>query len=327
MTASSDSTSLPAKPDGRLPDFFIVGHHKCGTTALYEMLRRHPEIYMPDLKEPRFFESPAPGRLHWSRPERCPVTLTEYLALFTSARADQLAGEASPQYLPSLSAARLISEAQPEARIISIFREPTSFLRSLHMQLVQDHVESEPDLRIAIANEDLRSKGLMDWGATEGISRYSDHVKYVDQLRRYHAVFPREQVLTLIYDDFRKDNEVVLRHVLRFLELRDEVSLAPQESNPSVRVRSMRVERALSWLAAGHHPLAHAIKTAIVASLPKGLRGAPHALRERVAYAQPHPPEEALMRELRLRYRPEVVALSEYLDRDLISLWGYGDVR
>jgi len=39
----------------RRPDFFVVGQPKSGTTALYEMLRQHPQIYMPDLKEPEFF--------------------------------------------------------------------------------------------------------------------------------------------------------------------------------------------------------------------------------------------------------------------------------
>jgi hypothetical protein len=38
---------------------------------------------------------------------------------------------------------------------------------------------------------------------------------------------------------------------------------------------------------------------------------------------RPSAPDEALMAELRRRYRPEVQALSEYLDRDLIELWGY----
>ncbi len=42
---------------------------------------------------------------------------------------------------------------------------------------------------------------------------YSEHVRYVEQLRRYHAVFPAEQVLVLIYDDFRADNEATLRRV------------------------------------------------------------------------------------------------------------------
>ena len=53
-TAPAPNTPLLA---GRIPDFFIVGHAKSGTTALYEMLRRHPEIFMPDAKEPWFFAS------------------------------------------------------------------------------------------------------------------------------------------------------------------------------------------------------------------------------------------------------------------------------
>ena len=41
---------------------------------------------------------------------------------------------------------------------------------------------------------------------------YSDHVRYVEQLRRYHDVFPPEQVLVLIYDDFRADNDADCAH-------------------------------------------------------------------------------------------------------------------
>src|SRR5437867_3473853 len=55
MTVSADSAAVAPRSQQRLPDFFIVGHHKSGTTALYEMLRGHPEIFMPALKEPRFF--------------------------------------------------------------------------------------------------------------------------------------------------------------------------------------------------------------------------------------------------------------------------------
>ena len=49
--------------------------------------------------------------------------------------------------------------------------------------------------------------------------QYSDHVRYADQLRRYHDRFPPEQVLVLIYEDFRDDNDGTLREVLRFLEI------------------------------------------------------------------------------------------------------------
>ncbi len=52
---ASREGGVPDLGQGRVPDFFIVGHPKCGTTALYEMLRRHPQIFMPDIKEPWFF--------------------------------------------------------------------------------------------------------------------------------------------------------------------------------------------------------------------------------------------------------------------------------
>jgi len=52
--------------------------------------------------------------------------------------------------------------------------------------------------------------------------QYSEHVRYVEQLRRYRGLFPQEQVLVLIYDDFQRDNQTTLRTVLRFLEVDDE---------------------------------------------------------------------------------------------------------
>src|SRR5262249_28040678 len=140
----------------RVPDFFIVGHPKSGTTALYEMLRGHPQIYMPDAKEPRFFSPEERYRYMRDR------SLDEYLSLFEPARADQRAGEASVFYLWSPTAARRIAEVQPDARIIAILREPASFLRSLHLEFVQGHVEMEKDLRRAIALEHIRRNGEHD---------------------------------------------------------------------------------------------------------------------------------------------------------------------
>src|ERR1700730_6426615 len=212
MTMSAERSSPPAPQQGRIPDFFIVGHHKSGTTALYEMLRRHPQIYMPDLKEPRFFASDLRALADRSPASRLPRTLDEYLALFAAARPDQRAGEASPSYLRSQTAAREIAEVQPAARCIAILREPASFVRSLHLQLVQEHVEQEKDLVRAVENEEIVRDG-------RPVLRYSDHIHYVEQLQRFHAAFGREQVLVLIYDDFRRDNEATVRGVLRFLEV------------------------------------------------------------------------------------------------------------
>jgi hypothetical protein len=51
-----------------------------------------------------------------------------------------------------------------------------------------------------------------------------------------------------------------------------------------------------------------------------------HPLRRRVVYSAPPAPDESLMAELRVRFKGEVVALSEYLGRDLVAEWGYDDV-
>ena len=138
---------------GRVPDFFIAGHPKSGTTALYEMLRRHPQIFMSEEKEPWYFSPELRHRPPPRKPFAIPETLELYLSLFAAAGPGQLAGEASTTYLWSRAAAGMIAEAQPDARIIAILREPASFLRSLHLQFVEAHIETEGDLRRALALE------------------------------------------------------------------------------------------------------------------------------------------------------------------------------
>jgi hypothetical protein len=319
MTGSAEQTGAGRGAARRAPDFFIVGHHKSGTTALYQMLRAHPQIYMPALKEPRFF---APDlRALLGSNGALPTSFEDYLALFDGAAPGQRTGEASPSYLRSELAAELIAGARPDARIIAILREPASFVRSLHLHLLREGVETEPDLATAFAHESILREGRR-------VLRYSDHVRYTEQLRRYHAVFPREQVLVLIYEEFREDNERVVRAVRRFLGVAEDAPLTVVEPNPAVRVRSQRLRRALVRASSGHGPGRWAT-TALRRALPA--QGAGRArlrsLAGRLVYAQPPPGDAQTMHELRRRFKGEVVALSEYLGRDLVGLWGYDAVE
>jgi hypothetical protein len=314
--------------DGRVPDFFIVGHPKCGTTALYEILRRHPQIYMPDCKEPWFFAPELHVRTP-SRPEGTPATLAEYLSLFEAARGQQRVGEASAQYLWSQTAASEIAEVTPAARIIALLREPASFLHSLHLQFLETYVETEGDLRKALELEDERRQGnrIPQYSYWPAALLYSEHVRYVEQLRRYYAAFGPEQILVLIYDDFRRDNESVVRTVLRFLEVDDSAPIHAVEANPTVRARSQRLNELVHAVGVGRGPVSLAVKAAVKALTPTKLRRkALYTVQRQVVFAKPQPPDETLMAELRARFKPEVVSLSEYLDRDLVSLWGYDDV-
>jgi Sulfotransferase family len=315
-----------ARPRGRVPDFFIVGQPKSGTTALYDMLAAHPQIFVPEQREPAFFAQELPRRDHRTK---LPASPAEYRSLFAGARPEQLVGERSAMYLWSATAARGIAEAQPAARIIAILREPASFLRSLHLQNLQSHYETETDLGAALALEDARRRGEQ---IPRGCRRpqtllYSEYVRSVEQLRRYHAVFAPEQVLVLIYDDFRADNEGTVRRVLRFVGADERVPIAPTEANVTVRVRSQRLEELVHSLAVGRGPVARAVKAPIKALAPRRLRrGALEAVQSRVVLAPPPPVDEKLMLRLRRRFEGEVRALGEYLGRDLVSLWGYDEL-
>ncbi len=321
----SAASARAAAPPGRLPDFFIIGHPKCGTTALYEMLRGHPQIYMPDVKEPQFFAGDL-WRPETKRVRAGPQSLEEYAALFAAARGDQLAGDASTRHIWSPTAAERIAAAQPRARIIAVLREPASFVRSLHLQLLQNGSEDEPSLRRALELEPERRQGraLTDLAADQPqLLQYTERARYLEQLRRYHAVFPSEQVLVLIYEDFRADNEATLREVERFLGVDDSLPFEPVEANPTVR-RRVEVDRRLSALAYGRGPLARGLKRAIKLLTPRRLRrDALRGVRRRATLTSPAAQDDELMLELRRRFEPEVRELSSYLGRDLVARWGY----
>lgn len=303
----------------KVPDFFIVGHHKSGTTALYEMLRSHPDIFMPELKETLFFARELHPGIKPEDPQ--PDTLEEYLALFAPTKPGQRAGEASPSYLRSSTAATRIAELAPDARIIAILREPASFLQSMHLEMLKDHTEIERDFRKAIAREQAERE-------TKPVLWYSrERVQYTEQLRRYHAAFGPERVLILIYDDFRADNEATVRRVLRFLGVDETAPVARSEANQAVLVRSPRLHGFIRSLYLGHGPVARILKPALKALSTQRLRrhGLIH-LRDRVIYGKPVAPDDRLMLELRRAFKPEVEALGEYLGRDLVSLWGYDSI-
>ncbi len=337
----SASAAQPVEPvrDHRIPDFFIVGHAKCGTTALYEMLKRHPQIFMPEYKmgagkEPWYFarDNPNPqtdGRRDISYTGRTEQSLEDYLSLFDGARTGQRIGEASSSYLWSPVAASRIAAARPDARIIAIIREPASFLRSLHLQLLQNHHETVRDFRTAVEldSDRLENRNIPETSYWPRALIYSDRVRYVEQLRRYEAVFQPEQMLVLIYDDFRNDNEATVRRVLRFLDVDDSHPIEAVKVNPTIAVRSERVDRLKQGLRAGENPLLRTTREVGKALTTRRLREAVYyPLQKRAVWGKPPPPDDEFMQELRVRFKPEVVALSEHLDRDLVALWGYDDL-
>jgi hypothetical protein len=334
MQMSATAASAAALSHLRAPDFFIVGSPKTGTTALYEMLKERPQIYLPKLKEPRFLAADMQPRAgHERGPQELgyPQTLEEYLTLFSGATPEQRVGEASAFYLWSRTAAENIARLQPNARIIAIMREPASFLRSLHLLFVRWGVEDEKDLRKAISLEAARREGkhIPRRSHRPALLQYADHVRYVEQLQRYGSRFASDRMMVVVYEDFHRDNEATVRRVLQFLEVEDQVPVDAMKVNVTTRtVRSQQARYLLSSLKKGQGPVARPAKATVkLLTTQRMRRNAALTVQRRLVRADAPAPDENVMVELRERFKPEVIALSEYLDRDLVSLWGYQEVR
>src|SRR5438874_897734 len=102
----------------RLPDFFVVGPPRTGTTWLQSVLSHHTTL--PTAKETRFFD------LHFHR------GLDWYRSYFDELTTDRAMGEVAPTYFASATARERIALAVPTAKIVCIFRDPVQRLISLY---------------------------------------------------------------------------------------------------------------------------------------------------------------------------------------------------
>jgi hypothetical protein len=309
------------------PDFFVVGHPKCGTTALHWMLSSHPEVFMP-MKEPRFFAPELRSRWHRLGPNRVPETLGDYLALFAGAKPGQRIGEATPAYLRSQGAAEQIHAVAPDAKIIAVFREPLSFLRSLHLQMVHNYVETETDFRRAIELEPVRRAGkrIPRFSQVPSAVLYSDYLHYTEQLSRFHEFFRREQVLVLIYEDFRSDNAATVKRVLEFIGVDSAKHFDIVETTPLQNIRSLplyQLQRAVA-ISRKNAVVGSSVMRLIDRVVPSRWPSeALHSLWRKAVFAPAQPHDKRFDNELRRRSIPEVEAFGDYIERDLLELWGY----
>src|SRR5262245_31385392 len=138
------------------PDFFIVGAPRCGTTAMFRYLSRHPEIYLPDRKEMHFFGSD----LRFG-PQFYRRNMENYLAEFASRNGELRAGEASVWYLFSKTAADEIRDFNPAASILIMLRQPAEMLHSLYYMFRYDRNEHLSTFEEALDAEPARKAGRL----------------------------------------------------------------------------------------------------------------------------------------------------------------------
>ncbi len=294
----------------RKPDFFIVGAFKAGTTALYEYLRAHPQIFMSVPKEPMYF-----GQDLTPRYRR--MTEDEYLALFRGAADGQRAGEASPWYLYSSGAAREIQGFNPDARIIVMLRNPVDVMYSQHSQLVFNQREDLADFALALEAEEDRLAGRRvptDAIRPEAL-HYRRSVRFPEQVRRYLEVFGAERVHFIVFDDLVADAPAVYRSTLEFLGVDPTVAIDLHVYNPNKTARSGRMQRLIfaprgpmrrAFGTLRRFPLMHRVRDALVSA------NSTKAVRGRM--------DPELRARLTSEFAPQVAELGDIIGRDL-SKW------
>jgi len=107
-----------------LPNFIIIGAMKAATTSAYTYLLQHPDIYMPKVKEPMFFNNYKQENDYLIKGRKGVKnrTLEKYKSLFNNVKNEKAIGEASPAYILNEMAPKLIKELIPQVKIIVILR-------------------------------------------------------------------------------------------------------------------------------------------------------------------------------------------------------------
>lgn len=198
------------------PDFLVIGAARAGTTALHSYLRQHPALFLPSVKEPNFFayegrslncQGPGADFINNS------VTSREaYRALFAAAPEAAVCGEASPLYLYEPAAPGNIHRLVPGVRLIAVLRSPVEQAFSHFMYATKLRIETEESFEAALMLEEERlAKG---WQPLFGYSRFP---RYGEQLARYLALFPAEQVLVRTYEDFLADPARLMADIFRHI--------------------------------------------------------------------------------------------------------------
>jgi Sulfotransferase domain len=205
-----------------LPDFLILGAQKAGTTALYAYLRWHPEITGPSFKEVSFFDRHYARGETWYR-AHLPARPRHWVARRRRGRWPAV-GEASPGYLFHPLVPERVAALLPRVRLIAVLRDPVDRAFSHYQHEVALGREPLP-FEDALAAEDERMRGEMErmlgdpsyfseawWNYT-----YAARGRYAEQLHRWFALFPREQVLVLFSDDLLQQPAETYARVLDFL--------------------------------------------------------------------------------------------------------------
>lgn len=226
-----------------IPDFFILGAPKCGTTTLYAWLADHPQVHAPH-KEPGFFSQD----IFQTESLRTHIpTLKEYREIFKIRDGKKrVCGEATPRYLYSDMALKTISELRPSARLIVCVRDPVDLVVSYHNQKLREGREREADFEKAWRRsfrEDLSCEERLGFHEIKGEINYVFWAALGRRLEALYNLFEPKQVLVVRLTELKDKPMEVYKSLISFIGVDDDGRTDFPALNQKVKIRNVYLHR------------------------------------------------------------------------------------
>ena len=204
------------------PDFLVIGAPKACTTALHAALAQHPDVFVSNPKEPKYWLCDGAPPPAWCGPgdrhsqQEWIWRADQYFPLFEPAADHQVRGESTPFYLWSRGAHRRIAEDLPHVRLVAVVRDPVDRAYSNWMHLWSDGLEPESDFVTAFGREAERVSA--GWAP---FWRYRELGRYGEQLEHLHRYVDPARILVIRYRDLVDEPRETVDRVSRFLGIRE----------------------------------------------------------------------------------------------------------
>ena len=219
-----------------LPNFMCLGAAKSGTTTLYDILRQHPDVYIPSFKEPHFFDIPENfnNGIRWYEKNYFKDANTKVVADFT------------PSYFFDKEAPKRIFESLGgKVKFVVILRNPVDRAYSHYLHSKRDDHE-DLEFKEALMNESSRLKKYEKNGDYLSYLRqsYVSQGLYSDMLERYLEYFSLDNFLFIQFEgEFIKHREETIIKILNFLEIENFDLKIDIKSNPASKEKSKTLKR------------------------------------------------------------------------------------
>ncbi len=190
-----------------LPNFICPGAARSATTALYYLLIQHPQVFLPSLKETRFFTQDYEKGLSW------------YEEKYYSGATDEIAiGDISPVYLVDDRCPQRLHDALgPDLKLIFMLRDPVERAYSHYCMLRNHEFEDLPfEEAIALDEESRVAKSLKRYQHEYGF-QYLKESRYSLGIERCLEYFGSERVKYILFEEFTNDTKDQLAGILDFL--------------------------------------------------------------------------------------------------------------